>query len=244
MPCDGHLGSRIEHKSEQEQMGIIQLENVSKSYGDKQILRDVYLSVQAGEFVALCGESGAGKSTLLSLIGGLEQPSSGRVVVDMEDVAQMSVRERTDFYRHKVGVIFQGSYLQQQFTLLENIVLPGVFAGMPEDERKERAGRLAGVLGISERLDALPKQVSGGQAVRACIARALLLSPKIILADEPTSNLDEANAEAVLQLLNSIRLQMGVTVVVASHDRDVVKHATRVVLLAGGKVQNITAGLG
>jgi ABC-type lipoprotein export system ATPase subunit len=226
-------------------MDIIQLQDVSKTYGNKVILREVNLAVRAGEFVVLCGESGAGKSTLLNLIGGLERPSGGRIIVDGKEISQMSARERTDFYRHEVGIIFQGSFLQPQFTLFENITLPGVFAGMPEDERKERAEQLAQMLGISENLKFLPKEVSGGQAERACIARALLLSPKIILADEPTSNLDEANAEIVLQILNLIRVQMGVTVIIASHSRDVIKYATQVVTVAGGTAQsNVTSGAG
>lgn len=226
-------------------MDIIQLQDISKIYGDKSILRGVNLSVRVGEFVALCGESGAGKSTLLNLIGGLERPSGGRIVVDGKEIGQMSVKERTDFYRHEVGIIFQGSYLQPQFTLFENITLPGVFAGMPEGERKERTEQLAQMLGISENLKFLPKEVSGGQAERACIARALLLSPKIILADEPTSSLDEANAEIVLQILNSIRVQMGVTVIVASHSRDVIKYATQVVTVTSGTVRSsATSGVG
>lgn len=223
-------------------MDIVQLQNVDKVYGEKRVLHDVNLAVRAGEFVVLCGESGAGKSTLLNLIGGLEQPLSGQVVVDGKEVGRMSAKERTDFYRREVGIIFQGSYLQPQFTLLENITLPGVFAGMPEAERKERAGQLAEMLGISENLKFLPKEVSGGQAERACIARALLLNPKIILADEPTSNLDEANAEIVLQILNYVRLQMGVTVIIASHSQNVIKYATQVVTVAGGLTQsNITS---
>lgn len=226
-------------------MDIIQLQDVSKTYGNKDILRGVNLAVRAGEFVVLCGESGAGKSTLLNLIGGLERSSGGRIIVDGKEINQMSAKERTDFYRHEVGIIFQGSYLQPQFTLFENITLPGVFAGMPEGERKERAEQLAQMLGISENLKSLPKEVSGGQAERACIARALLLNPKIILADEPTSNLDEANAEIVLQILNLIRVQMGVTIIIASHSRDVIKYATQVVTVAGRTAQsNATSGAG
>ncbi len=163
---------------------------------------------------------------MLNIIGGLEAPTSGEIIVDSKDVRQLSREERTNFYRHEIGIIFQGSYLQPQFTLLENITLPGVFAGMPEAERKQRAEQLAEMLGITENLNFLPKEVSGGQAERACIARALLLSPKIILADEPTSNLDEANAKTVLEILNYIRQQMGVTIIIASHSRDVLEFAT------------------
>lgn len=217
-------------------MDIVQLRNIKKQYGEKVIFQDINLNIPAGFFTVLRGESGAGKSTLLNIIGGLEAPTSGEIIVDNKDVRQLSREERTNFYRHEIGIIFQGSYLQPQFTLLENITLPGVFAGMPEAERKQRAEQLAEMLGITENLNFLPKEVSGGQAERACIARALLLSPKIILADEPTSNLDEANAKTVLEILNYIRQQMGITIIIASHSRDVMEFATRVVTVRGGTV--------
>lgn len=217
-------------------MDIVQLRNIKKQYGEKVIFQDINLNIPAGFFTVLRGESGAGKSTLLNIIGGLEAPTSGEIIVDSKDVRQLSREERTNFYRHEIGIIFQGSYLQPQFTLLENITLPGVFAGMPEAERKQRAEQLAEMLGITENLNFLPKEVSGGQAERACIARALLLSPKIILADEPTSNLDEANAKTVLEILNYIRQQMGITIIIASHSRDVMEFATQVVTVRGGTV--------
>ena len=217
-------------------MEIIQLQNIKKHYGEKVVFQDVNLNISAGFFTVLRGESGAGKSTLLNLIGGLEMPTSGQIIVDGKDVGNLTAKERTNFYRHEIGIIFQGSYLQPQFTLLENITLPGVFAGMPEAERKARAEQLAQMLGISDNLKYLPKEVSGGQAERACIARALLLNPKIILADEPTSNLDEDNAKTVLEILNYIRQQMGVTIIIASHSRDVLEFATQVVMVRGGTV--------
>lgn len=217
-------------------MEIIQLQNIKKHYGEKVVFQDVNLNISAGFFTVLRGESGAGKSTLLNLIGGLEMPTSGQIIVDGKDVGNLTAKDRTNFYRHEIGIIFQGSYLQPQFTLLENITLPGVFAGMPEAERKARAEQLAQMLGISDNLKYLPKEVSGGQAERACIARALLLNPKIILADEPTSNLDEDNAKTVLEILNYIRQQMGVTIIIASHSRDVLEFATQVVMVRGGTV--------
>lgn len=217
-------------------MEIIQLRNIKKQYGEKVIFQDVNLNISAGFFTVLRGESGAGKSTLLNLIGGLEMPTSGQIIVDGKDVGNLTAQERTNFYRHEIGIIFQGSYLQPQFTLLENITLPGVFAGMSEVERKARAEQLAQMLGISDNLKYLPKEVSGGQAERACIARALLLSPKIILADEPTSNLDEDNAKIVLGILNYIRQQMGITIIIASHSRDVLEFASQVVTVRSGTV--------
>lgn len=215
-------------------MEIIKLQNVKKQYGGKVIFQDVSLNISAGSFVVLRGESGAGKSTLLNLISGLEVPTSGQIIVDGNDIGSLTIAERTNFYRHEIGIIFQGSYLQPQFTLLENITLPGVFAGIPEAERRTRAEQLAQILGIFDHLKYLPKEVSGGQAERACIARALLLNPKIILADEPTSNLDEENAKTVLDILNYIRQQMSVTTVIASHSRDVMGFATQVVTVRGG----------
>lgn len=227
-------------------MDIVQIRNVMKRYGNKEVFRDVNLNILVGSFMALQGESGTGKSTLLNLIGGLEMPSSGEIIVDGKDVQTLSPKERTGFYRHEVGIIFQGSYLQPQFTLMENIVLPGVFAGMGEVERKEKAEHLAQMLGIYDNLNFLPSEVSGGQAERACIARALLMNPKIILADEPTSNLDEANAKMVLEILDYIRKQMGITIIIASHSQDVREFATRVVAIKNGVVEDevITNGTG
>lgn len=223
-------------------MNLITLRNLKKQYGDKIVFQDVNLNIPAGAFAVLRGESGAGKSTLLNLIAGLEEPSSGQIIVDGKDVTELSAAERTDFYRQEVGIIFQGSYLQPQFSLLENITLPGVFAGLDEPSRNERAEQLAAMLGIGENLQSLPQAVSGGQAERACIARALLLNPKIILADEPTSNLDEANAKTALEILTSIRQQLGVTVIIASHSRDVLEFATQVITVSDGVVKNDLSG--
>ncbi len=212
-------------------MDIIELHDIRKQYGDRIVFQDVNLTIPVGSFVVVRGESGAGKSTLLNLISGLEIPNSGKIVVDGKDISELAKIERTDFYRHEVGIIFQGSYLQPQFTLMENITLPGVFAGMPEAERNAKAQQLAQMLGITESLSHLPSEVSGGQAERACIARALLMDPKIILADEPTSNLDEENAIIVLKILNAIRQQMGITIIVASHSRDVSRFATQILFV-------------
>lgn len=219
-------------------MNIVQLKNIKKQYGEKIIFQNVNLDIAASAFAILVGESGAGKSTLLNLIGGLEVATNGQIIVDGRNVEQLTAKERTLFYRQEVGIIFQGSYLQPQFTLLENIALPGVFAGLDENERVRRVEQLAQMLGISENLNYRPQQVSGGQAERACIARALLLSPKIILADEPTSNLDEANAQTVLEMLDYIRRQMEITIIVASHRTDVLKFATQVITVANGEVKS------
>ncbi len=217
---------------------MVELREVEKRYGEKVVLEKVNLEIEAGEFVAMRGESGAGKTTLLNLISGLEKPTKGEIMVDGKMVGGLKARERTEFYRHEVGIVFQGSYLLSQFSLLENIELPGVFAGMTMKERKRRAEELAQRLGIEGNLKFLPTEVSGGQAERACIARALLLKPKIVLADEPTSNLDEKNAEMVLAILEEIRKEMGVTIFVASHNRETLRWATRILTIQDGKVQS------
>lgn len=218
-------------------MSIVQLRNIKKQYGNKVIFQNVNFEIAAGSFAVIRGVSGAGKSTLLNLISGLEQPTSGQISVDGVDISTLSAKERTDFYRHKIGVIFQGSYLQPQFSLLENITLPAVFSGMDKYSREERAKELANQLGISESLNLLPREVSGGQAERACIARALLLNPKIILADEPTSNLDEANAETILNILNGLCREQGMTAIVVSHSDRVLRFATQILTVANGLVE-------
>lgn len=217
-------------------MEIIQLKNIAKKYKDKVIFSDVNLTIPSSSFTVLMGESGSGKTTLLNIMGGLEPQTSGEVIIEHQNIKNFSARQRADFYRHEVGLIFQGSYLQPQLTLFENISLPGVFAKMPRAERDQRVMELAKDLGISEVLNNLPSQVSGGQAERACIARALLLNPKIILADEPTSNLDEKNANIILQLLNNIRLQRGITVIVSSHSQLVAGFATQLVTVKNGTI--------
>ena len=217
-------------------MEIIQLKNITKKYKDKVIISDVNLTITSSSFTELMGESGSGKTTLLNIMGGLEPQTSGEVIIEQQNLKNFNARQRTDFYRHEVGLIFQGSYLQPQLTLLENISLPGVFAKMPRAERDQRVRELARNLDISEVLSSLPSQVSGGQAERACIARALLLNPKIILADEPTSNLDEKNANIILQLLNNIRLQRGITVIVSSHSQLVARFATQLVTVENGTI--------
>ena len=215
---------------------IIALKDLQKAYGAQVVLQNVNLAVPAGAFVWLQGQSGAGKTTLLNLIAGLERPTAGQVLVAGQDPGAMSARERTQFYRETIGLIFQGVELEPDLSLEENIALPGVFAGMATSQLKARTEQLTQILGITEGLARRPSEVSGGQAARAAVARALILNPKIILADEPTANLDETNANLVLQLLQVVRTKLGVTVVVASHDARVLSFATQVVTVAGGQV--------
>jgi len=214
----------------------IKLENLNKSYGKKPVLFDINLEIPTGSFTMLRGVSGSGKSTLLSTIGGIEPATSGRVLIDGQDAGRLKGKERTDFYRHKVGFIFQGFYLQPQLTIGENIALMGTFAGMPKREREARAKELAEMLGIADVLESLPAEVSGGQAERACAARAMFMNPEIILADEPTNNLDPENAKNVIEMLKKIQQDTGATMIVASHDPLVEKYALQVVSIKDGRV--------
>lgn len=214
----------------------IKLRNLNKSYGKKPVLFDINLEIPTGSFTMLRGVSGSGKSTLLSIIGGIEPATSGQVIIDERDVNSLKGKTRTDFYRHKIGFIFQGFYLQPQLTIGENIALTGTFAGMPKKEREMRAKELAKELGITEVLNQLPAEVSGGQAERACAARAMFMNPEIILADEPTNNLDPENAKNVIEMLRKIQKDTGATMIVASHDPMMEKFATQVVGIKDGRV--------
>lgn len=214
---------------------MISLENLNKKYGKKPVLFDINLEIPTGSFTMLRGVSGSGKSTLLSIIGGIEPMTSGRVLIDKQDVSLLKGKKRADFYRHKIGFIFQGFYLQPQLTIGENIALMGTFAGMPKKEREVRAKELAELLGIAEVLDSLPTEVSGGQAERACAARAMFMNPEIILADEPTNNLDPENAKNVIEMLKKIQQDTGATMIVASHDPMVERFATQVIGIKNGR---------
>ncbi len=218
----------------------IKLENLNKKYGKKPVLFDINLEIPTGSFTMLRGVSGSGKSTLLSIIGGIEPMTSGRVLIDGQDVSRLKGKARSDFYRHKIGFIFQGFYLQPQLTIGENIALMGTFAGMPKHEREARAKELAGILGIAEVLDSLPAEVSGGQAERACAARAMFMNPEIILADEPTNNLDPENAKNVIEMLKKIQQESKATMIVASHDGLVEEYATQVVSIKDGRAYALT----
>lgn len=214
----------------------IELKNVCKSYRKKLIFADVNLQIDQGSFVMLRGSSGAGKTTLLNIIGGIDNPSSGEVLIDGRDVVKLHGKARAKFFRKKIGVVFQGFYLQPQLTVAENIELAGVFANIPRDKRRERVEKLTEQLGITDVIDSLPAEISGGQAERACIAQALFMKPEIILADEPTNNLDSRSAQKVLEMLKDVQ-GTGVTVIVASHDERVEKYAEQIVDVADKKVQ-------
>lgn len=212
---------------------------VTKQYRKKRrqilALQDVNLEINEGEFIAITGQSGSGKSTLVQILGGLDTPTGGQVLYQNQDISKFSSRDLARFRSRNIGFIFQNFYLQPFLTLRENIQLPGYFTGKISAKHTET---LAKFVGLEDRLDHLPSELSGGQVQRAAIIRALYNNPKVILADEPTGNLDDENSENILKLLKIINKELGATVIVVTHDQKVLPYADRVVKLTDGKIQN------
>lgn len=218
---------------------IVRLQDVSKSYNkDKKsvlVLNDISLSVKKSSFTVLSGLSGSGKTTLLKIIGGYERVSSGKVFFGEKDISSLNNKEITAFRRQNVGMIFQDYYLDENLTFRENIELPAMFAKMTEEEIKKRTEELVAGTDLAERLDHYPDEISGGQAQRAAILRAVYLKPDLILADEPTSNIDDLNAKFALDNLKELQ-QKGHTILIASHDSRVLEYADAVIKIENGKI--------
>ena len=201
-----------------------------------EVLKGVTLDVHQGELVAITGASGSGKSTLLQLMGGLDKPTAGEVCFGDKSLASFSDSQLSVFRRQTVGFVFQFFYLQPFLKLSKNLEVPGMFASMPKQVRQARTNELAGKVGLGNRLNHLPKELSGGQMQRAAIARALYNNPKIILADEPTGNLDSENGRAIIELFETIRKEFGTTVVIVTHDAAIAARADREICLKDGEV--------
>ena len=218
----------------------IKATNVIKKYKvGKQIIRaidDVSVDIHEGEFVALVGPSGSGKSTLLHLLGGLDKPTSGEIVVGGKNVSSMNDRQLSKFRNQTIGFVFQSFYLQPFLTLRRNIEVASMPQRMRRAERKLRIESLARQVGLYDRLNHRPHELSGGQIQRAAIARALLNRPAIILADEPTGNLDSANSRDIISLFQQIREQYHATIIIATHDNEIVAQADRVIALKDGRL--------
>jgi ABC-type lipoprotein export system ATPase subunit len=221
---------------------VIELMEVSKVYrrGPEEIqaLKGVNLKVAAGEFVAITGKSGCGKSTLLHIIGGLEPVSRGRVVLDGRDLARLPEPELTRFRRDRVGVVFQSFNLLPLLTLQENVALPRILQGAPYEAAREEAVRWLTEVGLGGRLSHRPHQVSGGEMQRAAIARALINSPAVVLADEPTGNLDSVSTGKILELFSQLHRQWQKTVVLVSHAPEAGNYASRVLPMQDGRLRS------
>lgn len=222
-------------------MTIVEVRDVCKSYtlGEQEVLalHDVSLSIESGDFLAICGPSGSGKSTLLNIIGCIDNPSSGRVLIDGEDVSGRTSDELADLRARSIGFIFQTFNLLPVLSAAENVDYP--LMHLPELDRAERRHRVAhylNVVGLERFADHRPSQLSGGQRQRVAIARALATHARVILADEPTANLDRENGQAILELMRDINLEEGTTFVFSTHDAHVMALAERLVTIEDGRI--------
>jgi putative ABC transport system ATP-binding protein len=201
-------------------------------------LRGVDMDIRAGEMVSIVGPSGSGKSTLLGLIGGLDTPTHGTIEIDGVDITRMNEDQLTEVRNEKIGFIFQFFNLIPTLTALENVALPIQFAQKPRFNADKRAKELLGALGMSDRIRHRPSELSGGQQQRVAIARALANNPPLLLADEPTGNLDSESGAMVMEALENIRTEVGTTVVIVTHDANLARHADRVLTLVDGAIAN------
>jgi putative ABC transport system ATP-binding protein len=219
---------------------VIQVEDVHKYYslGETKVhaLRGVDLKIEPGEFVAIMGSSGSGKSTFMNMLGCLDKPTSGRYLLEGTDVAQLDKRQLAAIRNRKLGFVFQGFNLLSRTTALENVELPTLYAHMDKAERFNRAKEVLQMVGLGERLDHFPSQLSGGQQQRVAIARALVNKPSILLADEPTGNLDSRTSVEIMQIFQELN-DAGLTIVLVTHEPDIAHYAKRIVVFRDGKIR-------
>ena len=213
-------------------MKLLELKNVTKRYGSLYALDKVSLGIEKGEWIAIMGPSGSGKSTMMNIISCMDKPTEGQVFFDGKDITKYSRRKLTEFHRDKIGLVFQQFHLINYLNAVENVMVAQYYHSMPDE--KEALEALERV-GLKDRAKHLPSQLSGGEQQRVCIARALINSPELILADEPTGNLDEANENIVLDLFRQLHKE-GTSLIVVTHDPEVGEVAERVVRLEHGKI--------
>lgn len=220
---------------------LIELKNVTKTYelgGEKIFALDhVNLKVEKGDFIAITGPSGSGKSTLANVIGGLDTINEGEVLVDETNIARLNDATLSNYRNKKIGFIFQSYNLQPTYTALENVMIPLVFAGISPAERKKRALECLKAVGLEDRVKHRPSQLSGGQRQRVCIARAIANNPEVIIADEPTGNLDSKKGAEIVDLLKKLNSQAGITLIVITHDMTVARQAKRVIEIHDGRLK-------
>jgi lipoprotein-releasing system ATP-binding protein len=217
---------------------MIEAKNIIKQYGNLEVLRDVSVTIGDGEVVAIVGPSGAGKTTLLQIIGTLDAPKSGQVLYDGIDVLKLGARELARFRNRNIGFVFQFHQLLPEFTTLENVAIPALIGGDKKAEAYDRARHLLDHLGLSSRLDHKPAQLSGGERQRVAVARALINSPKVILADEPSGSLDTQNKQELHKLFFDLRDEFKQTFVIVTHDESLAANVDRVLHMRDGLIIN------
>ncbi|MDR0998761.1 MAG: ABC transporter ATP-binding protein, partial [Treponema sp.] len=216
-------------------MDLLELRDISKAYGPLKALRDVNLTVKQGEWIAIMGPSGSGKTTMMNIIGCMDKPSAGTVFLDGVNISRESDRNLTTTRRDKIGLIFQQFHLVNYLTALENVMVAQYYHSLPDEKEALEALERVGLAGRAKHL---PSQLSGGEQQRVCIARALINYPKLILADEPTGNLDEANENIVIGIFRKLHAE-GSTIIVVTHDPEVAGDAERTVILEHGRIARI-----
>lgn len=215
---------------------MIECRNIFKSYGTLEVLHDLSLTVERGEVVSIVGASGAGKTTLLQIIGTLSRPDSGSVVIDSTDVSTMRDRELSGFRNSKIGFVFQFHNLLPEFTAFENVCIPGLIGGRDRSEVEHRAAELIDMMGLRDRRDHKPAEMSGGEQQRIAIARALINSPAVLLADEPSGNLDTRNRDEIHRLFLELRDRLGQTIMIVTHDEKLAGMADRRIVMSDGRI--------
>ena len=216
---------------------MITLRNITKSFGTLQVLKGIDLQIEKGEVVSIVGPSGAGKTTLLQIMGTLDTPDTGSVLIGDTDVTQLSQKEMARFRNQHLGFVFQFHQLLPEFTALENVMIPALIANRSQKETKERAKELLDFLGLSDRAEHKPNELSGGEKQRVAVARALMNKPSVILADEPSGSLDSKNKAELHQLFFDLRDQLGQTFVIVTHDEALALLTDRTIYLKDGMIE-------
>jgi putative ABC transport system ATP-binding protein len=233
--------SPVELSLPSEARPLIQLDQIHKTYtmGDVEVraLRGVSLTIREGEFVAIMGASGSGKSTIMNIIGCLDRPTRGTYILDGQDVSELSKDERADIRCQKIGFVFQGFNLLARTSALENVELPMLYLGVEGHQRHERAMEALAAVGLAGREQNNPNQLSGGQQQRVAVARSLVNNPALILADEPTGNLDSRTSIEVMEIFQRLNRERGITLVLVTHEHDIAQYAQRVVVFKDGKIK-------
>lgn len=215
---------------------MIEARDIHKSYGSLEVLKGISLDVARGEVVAIVGASGAGKTTLLQILGTLSAADSGSLLIDGTDVSKLNDKALSQFRNEHVGFVFQFHHLLPEFTALENVCIPALIGHRDRARSEARARELLGMMGLSERLDHKPAQLSGGEQQRVAIARALINSPSVLLADEPSGNLDSVNRDEIHRLFFSLREKLGQTVIIVTHDEGLAGMADRKITMSDGRI--------